>query len=253
VFPLFVPESNLPNAVTLIHLTTPRIVLLIVVIGMFSGFISGVFFQRQIGIGNLLDRLGLRHNRLLHHELSPRFQSLRSRPIPEGSIVFVGDSLVDLQEWNEVFPEINAVNRGVSGATLHDLTNAFEYGGARAVFCLIGANDIGRGTCTKEFSKRYERLIDSVDRNCAFHTVAIPSFFSYGGVPLEPKSIHEYNVIIRRLTESKDFTFIDTGTSTEWKREDFEGDGLHLSAAGYRKLAAYLKPHLENVHNKPQH
>lgn len=237
----------------MIHPTTTKIVLLMVIIGMLFGFIFGLLFQRQVGIGNLLKRLGIHHNRLLHHELTPRFQSLRNRPIPEGSIVFVGDSLIDLQEWNEVFPGLNVINRGVSGATIEDLTNAFEYDGARAVFCLIGANDIGRGTSTREFSKRFEQLIDCVDEHCNFHTVAIPSFFSYGGIPSNPGSIHQYNEIIRQLTVSKGFTFIGTGSSNDWKREDFEGDGLHLSAAGYHKLAGYLKPHLEVAYNRPPH
>jgi lysophospholipase L1-like esterase len=235
----------------MIHPTTTKIVLLMVMIGILFGFISGVAFQRQIGIGHLLKRLGIHHNRLLHHEMTPRFQSLRNRPIPEGAIMFVGDSLIDLQEWNEVFPGLNVINRGVSGATIENLTNAFEYNGTRAAFCLIGTNDIGRGTSTKEFSNRFERLINSVDRNCDFHTVAIPPFFSYGGIPTNPESIHQYNEIIRQLTLSKGFTFIDTGTSNDWKREDFEGDGLHLSAAGYHKLAGYLKPHLEAAHHRP--
>jgi lysophospholipase L1-like esterase len=167
--------------------------------------------------------------------------------------MFVGDSLVDLQEWNEVFPGLNVINRGVSGATIEDLTNAFEYDGTRAVYCLIGANDIGRGTPTQEFSKRFKRLIDSFDPQCDFHAIAVPSFFSYGGVPFDPESIHGYNQIIRQLTESKGFTFIDTGSSKDWIREDFERDGLHLSAAGYHKLASYLRPYLENARDKSPH
>jgi len=233
------------------HPATTKIVLLMVIIGMLFGFIFGVLFQRQVGIGNLLKRLGIHHNRLLHHELTPRFQSLRNRPVPEGAIMFVGDSLIDLQEWNEVFPGLNVINRGVSGATIEDLTNAFEYDGTRAVFCLIGTNDIGRGTPPQEFSKRFERLIDSIDPQCDFHTVAIPSFLSYGGIPTNSESILAYNEIIRQLTVSKGFTFVETGTPNDWTRQDFEVDGLHLSAAGYLKLAGYLKPHLTTAHNGP--
>ena len=222
-----------------------------VITGMLFGIIFGVLLQRQVGIGNLLKRLGIHHNRLLHHELTPRFQSLRNRPVPEEAIVFVGDSLVDLQEWNEVFPEFHVINRGVSGATIEDLTHAFVYDDARAVFCLVGANDIGRGTPTREFSKRFKRLVDSIDPQCDFHVVAIPYFFSYGGIPTKTKSISQYNEIMSELTISKGFSFINTGTPNEWNRQDFESDGLHLSAAGYLKLAGYLKPHLTVAHNKP--
>ena len=232
------------------HTATIKIALLIVVFGILTGFIFGIIFQRQIGIGNLLKRLGLNHNQLIHTELSARFQSLRNKPIPKGSIVFVGDSLIDLQEWNEVFPGFNVINRGVSGATIEDLCGAFEYDGTRAVFCLIGANDIGRGTSTRDFKKKFERLLNSVDENDNFHVIAIPPFFSYGGVPIRQGVIDEYNEIIRELSASKGYKFIHTGSSNDWQRDDFECDGLHLNIKGYDKLINYLNPHIAIANNK---
>lgn len=217
------------------------------------GMVAGIILQREIGIGRLLKRLGWRDNKLQHQELSPRFQALRQRPIPSGSIVFVGDSLVDLQEWHEVFPGKHIANRGVSGARIADLIGAFEYKGATAVFCLVGINDIGRGISVDEFSRHYQELLDSLPASCNFHAVSVPPAFLYGGMDIDRNKIHLFNAAIRRATGRRGFHYVDLGGIDDWGRRDFETDGLHLSSRGYIRVAGLLRDWLEMASAAPNH
>lgn len=61
----------------------------------------------------------------------------------KADIVMVGDSITDGSEWHEMFPQLNIVNRGISGDTTVGVLNRLEgitQTQAKKAFIMIGVN-----------------------------------------------------------------------------------------------------------------
>lgn len=68
-----------------------------------------------------------------------RFESYKTK----ADIVMVGDSITDGAEWHEMFPQLNIVNRGISGDTTVGVLNRLEgitQTQAKKAFIMIGVN-----------------------------------------------------------------------------------------------------------------
>jgi hypothetical protein len=51
-----------------------------------------------------------------------RFESYKTK----ADIVMIGDSITDGAEWHEMFPQLNIVNRGISGDTTVGVLNRLD-------------------------------------------------------------------------------------------------------------------------------
>jgi lysophospholipase L1-like esterase len=217
-------------------------VLVLALTTVLISILAGIYFQREIGVGTFLKRIGLIRPDLIAADLSPRFNTLRARGIPEGAVVFLGDSLIDHQEWHEVLPGELVVNRGVSGARVDDFQGVFDLKPAKFVFCLIGANDIGAGVSVEEFSKRYERLAGTIPHGTRFYAISIPAIRNYGQIAINQETVRACNTKIKQIAIRNGFKFIDIyNESMESQSRFFERDGLHLSPYGYELLIRELK------------
>ena len=222
----------------------PVTVWLITAVGF---FLAGIYFQRQIGVGTFLKRIGIIRPEAIAADLSPRFRTLGAMPIRNGSIVFIGDSLIEQHEWHEAFPGKLVANRGVSGARINDLADVFDLKPAKLVFCLVGANDIGLGIEVEEFAKRYERLVRSIPQGTGFYAISVPAIRRHGHVAVNQDRIRKCNAAIQRISEQNGFHFIDIYTdSLITQGRYFDRDGLHLSAYGYEQLNRKLSDVIEN-------
>lgn len=217
-------------------------VLLCSVCGGLLCFVAGILFQREIGLGRFLRHIGIISPKLVVADLSPRFAILAARPIPRGAVVFLGDSLVDQQEWHELLPGEQVINRGVSGAKIDDLQGVFDLRPAKSVFCLIGANDIASGITVEAFSKRYASLLESVPPGTRFCAVAVPAIRNHGAGQVSQQVVNACNAEIKRLAAAKGFGFIEIYQATlASPRRYLSRDGLHLSPEGYELLLGKIR------------
>src|SRR5688572_21180522 len=73
-----------------------------------------------------------------------RVTHFKSLPNTKGDIVFIGNSITDGGEWNELFNDLKIKNRGISGdvstGVLHRMDEIAQRKPAK-VFLLIGVND----------------------------------------------------------------------------------------------------------------
>lgn len=172
-------------------------------------------------------------------ELAHRRDALQALEQPGAmDLVFVGDSLVALQEWDEALRR-PVLNRGISGARARDLIGRPEYEHANRVVLLVGVNDLLRGACAESFAADYQALLATVPANVAVLAISVPDISS-GWARVDTRRIEEFNAIVRSLVESRGGLFVDIyGIS---QRPGFFGsDNIHLSAAGYRAVIAELK------------
>ena len=211
-----------------------------------AAFGAGIFFQRSVGLGNFMSWLGLSKVGDSQSSVCARVQRLQALGIPSEAIVFIGDSLVEQQEWHEVFAGHKVVNRGVSGGKIRDLIGAFNYSKTKAVFCMIGVNDLGQGASLEEFRESYKLLLDSIGEGVRFHAISIPAIQRYGGKEINANVIRTANDTIKELASRQEFIFVDIfGISTEHQDDFFADDGLHFSAYGYEEIRKIILPYLQ--------
>lgn len=90
-----------------------------------------------------------------YHQRLSLFQSIPNPPLTKGDIIFLGNSINDGAEWNELFTnkgekhaDSRIKNRGISGditaGVIHRLAEITRRKPAK-VFLMIGINDLGRG------------------------------------------------------------------------------------------------------------
>ncbi len=174
-----------------------------------AAFGAGILFQRSIGLGIFMDWLGLPKGRESQSSVCARVQHLQALGIPSEAIVFIGDSLVEQHEWQEVFAGHKVVNRGVTGARIRDLIGAFDYSKSKAVFCMIGVNDLGQGASLDEFRETYRLLLAGIGEDVRFHAISIPAIQRYGGKEIDADAIRKANTTIKELASRQEFLYVN--------------------------------------------
>ncbi len=237
-----------------------------VLITLLAAFSAGIYFEREIGIDVFFSPGGPDATRSDRRPaapsvLDPRIGPLVALPVPDGSIVFLGDSIIELEEWHELFPGSRVINRGVAGARVSDLTGLFDLRNARAVFCLVGINDIGNGTSVEQFRNDYARLLGSLPPGVPFYALSIPPSFRYGSRAIGTDLIRKCNAVIRHAMHRRvRGTYVDIFRALLRDRAGlgrdayFASDGLHFSAEGYHVVADAVRPYLEaetGMRNRP--
>jgi len=80
-------------------------------------------------------------------------------------IVFIGNSITNGAEWNELFPRKRVKNRGISGDTseeVYDRLDSIVKGKPAKIFILIGINDISRGIEVETIVQNMKRIVEKI-------------------------------------------------------------------------------------------
>jgi lysophospholipase L1-like esterase len=169
-----------------------------------------------------------------------------------GSVLVFGDSLVQGMNVNEVAE--NAINYGIGGDLIEGLTRRLpvyrSWSRARAVVVAIGTNDLAAHEAAAATAD-YERLSERVSRTVPLVMSAV--------LPVDERipgccdrfrtngEIRKLNEGIERICAARpDCLFVDptadlVDASGNLRPEFHEGDGLHLSPAGYRPWVSALR------------
>ncbi len=185
-------------------------------------------------------------------------QLYQSYPHAASDIVFLGNSITDRVDWNELLGICNVHNRGISGdITFGVLERLDEVTGGKPakVFILIGINDISRSIPDSVIAGNYRRIIqrikqESPDTKIYFQTL-LPvnnEFTQFKNHYNKDAHILWLNEQIKALGKQERITVIDLYPHflDEEKKLDsrYTLDGLHLNAEGYKVWAKILIPYL---------
>ena len=161
-------------------------------------------------------------------------------------IYFVGDSLIDTQEWNELFNSASIRDRGIGGDTTDGLLKRIDEvieGRPKKVFIMVGINDILTHTKTDIIQKNYKNIIDKIssgskDTEIYCLSVLPTSEQSQLNYKIYSSDIENVNEIIKQLaSENDNSTYIDLYSSftndENYLNEDLSFDGVHINSNGY--------------------
>lgn len=190
--------------------------------------------------------------------MSPAQKMRRSRfevsaPAP-GRVIFFGDSITEQGLWEEWFPGLPLLNRGVGGETVAEVSARVEdtLPGAKAVSVLVGTNDLtgfGRSRKVPDIVDQYRELVHRIRQTLPHAPVLLNSVlprdrFTAGRV-------RELNAAIEALAAQQTMNYVDAWSNMRGPhdelRPELTRDRIHLNGAGYREWLRALRPALEQA------
>jgi lysophospholipase L1-like esterase len=187
------------------------------------------------------------------------FETLAS-PASDSPIVFLGDSLTEFCEWNELLRK-PVLNRGISSDTTVDVLNRLDPVLSlhpTAIYLMIGTNDGIKESTVEDTADRYRQILEKIRRQSPNTRIYMQSLLPVlsTGSSLRPLGanragrlnpwIVEMNTRIKSYADGKWIFYINVHDALLQGSELAPGltvDGVHLSGAGY--LA--WKEHVEQI------
>lgn len=184
-----------------------------------------------------------------------KVEQFRAFPNAVSDIVFLGNSITDYTDWNELLNLEQARNRGISGditfGVLERLDEVTE-GKPSKIFILIGINDISRNIPDSVILSNYKKIIRRIKKESPgtkiYFNTLLPVNNSFPDRAHFNKDEHLLfvNEELKKLGAAEKITvidihphFLDAGKRLDKK---YTYDGLHLDMEGYQKWASLLKP-----------
>lgn len=182
-------------------------------------------------------------------------------PVSPEDIVFLGNSITDGGEFQELFNMENVLNRGIRSDRIDGVRKRLTQvtsGKPKMIFLLIGINDIADPNNTvKSISSKYERLVKEIREQSPDTRLFIQSimpvnndFKRYKSLLGRQDMIPEVNEELKRIALGNSSTYIDLWPELAEKetgkmKREFTSDGLHLTGAGYKKWTWMIRPYID--------
>nr|WP_314556868.1 SGNH/GDSL hydrolase family protein [uncultured Capnocytophaga sp.] len=173
-------------------------------------------------------------------------------------IVFIGNSITNGAEWNELFPRKRVKNRGISGDTsegVYDRLDPVVKGKPAKIFILIGINDISRDVKVEDIVLNMKRIVKEIQKKSPKTKIYIqsilpvnPDFGIFKGHE-KPQLIKEINQQYQNIAKEYKVNYINLyphflEEGTDRMNEKYTNDGLHLLGEGYLLWSEIIKPYL---------
>lgn len=185
--------------------------------------------------------------KLLRPEQVHRASQFETLGAAEDHIVFLGDSITHGGLWDEWFPDLPVLNRGIGGETSAQVLD--RVGAAinrpRAVLLLIGTNDLSAGIPAAEIVARIAAIVREVERLAPGAFLCVQSVM--------PRTRQFANDIVDLNNALQDVVaaapdnvvYLDLwpvlATPDGRLRDEFSIDHLHLNGAGYKAWTDLLR------------
>jgi lysophospholipase L1-like esterase len=219
-----------------------------------SGALYVFYVRKHGGVAGFVERFGPPSPIALNptidsHVRRSLFKTLVSSS-DQSPTVFLGDSLTQLCEWNELL-DAPVLNRGISSDTTVDVLNRLDAVLAlhpKTIYLMIGTNDALQRSSVADTAGRYRQILQSIRQASPTTRIYMQSllpvlstgsyFQSLGdkrGQELN-QWIREMNQTISGYADNKSIFYIDVHDDLLENDELAPGyttDGIHLSGAGY--------------------
>lgn len=172
--------------------------------------------------------------------------------------LFYGDSITAGNSFDEFFPELVVVDKGINGATIEDLTRRVPEVSAHhpaKIFVMAGGNNLHSNDPDHiEYCLGLFRgLLDALREACPEAEIYVESVLpmdkaiAYGS-GISNRTIRSYNQGLKALSEEYGMTYLDIYPAYERTgglNPDYTEDGVHLKDDAFGPWAEILRPYLE--------
>lgn len=171
-------------------------------------------------------------------------------------IVFLGDSITYLEDWNVLFNTSDIANAGISGNTTEDILKRLDgvlETKPQKLFVMIGINDLLRGKDVSAVLANYEAIVREIHSQSPRTIVYIQSVLPINNDILKSQSVDSQKIIdlnssLKVLADKDSMVFVDLypyfcGPDNKLYAR-YAKDGLHPNSYGYaiwkKVIAAYI-------------
>lgn len=184
-----------------------------------------------------------------------RLAFFKQMPPQKKEIVFLGNSITEGGEWQELIPGKHVLNRGISGdVTYGVLARLDEIVGSKPskVFIMVGINDLKRGIPIDVILHNYSKIVGYIREKSPRSKVYIQSVLPINTYMLgesykkiTPDLIRELNRKLEHLAKEKHLTYLDVQSvfvnEQGLMKKEVTLDGIHLRSAAYILWVKYLR------------
>ncbi|AFD07731.1 GDSL-type esterase/lipase family protein [Solitalea canadensis] len=184
-----------------------------------------------------------------------RLELFKQMPNQKNEIVFLGNSITEQGEWQELFPGKPIVNRGIGGDNTFGLFARLDEVLASKpakIFLLIGVNDLGRNLPQAVTLNNYRRIVGKIKKESPKTQLYIQSILPLNEEILKYPYMKGKNPQVLALNEklvelAKEFNvpFVNVFSVFADDKNELKSevtlDGIHLRQAAYLQWANYLK------------
>jgi lysophospholipase L1-like esterase len=182
------------------------------------------------------------------------FYSLEN-PKEKHQIVFLGDSITQNNNWNEMFDNPNILNRGISGDTtngiLHRIGN-IVYLQPRKLFIMAGINDFTVGRTVSKVTQNYIKIIQIIRQASPSTKIYVQSTLpvnnALNGSLTSPEKIIMLNRHLKNYCARAGIRFINLYPlfvdASNHLRVGYTYDGTHPNGKAYLVWRAYIRKYV---------
>lgn len=196
---------------------------------------------------------------------SHRASSLFVLPQTDSDIVFIGNSITNLHNWNEAFGGARILNRGISGETTAGLETrlpAYIDGQPKKIFLMLGTNDFEPSVnkTPAQVARTMRAVIRRIVETCPATELYVQSILTSTYKTRTLAGIEATNTLLKNFIDSladSRVTYLDihsllSGIAGPADRS-LSYDGLHLTAKAYSIWCHALEPYigLKTVYPNP--
>ena len=180
-------------------------------------------------------------------------------PVTENDIIFLGNSITDGGNFEELFKREDVKNRGIRSDIIPGVQKRLEQvvkGHPKKIFLLIGINDVSHGHSVDKLAERYETLVNEIRHRSPETQLYLQSIMPinndygvYRNLKGKENTIVEFNKRIKEIAEKNDLKYIDLWPFLADKNgklnKKYTNDGLHLTGPGYRAWTNGIRSYLD--------
>ena len=165
----------------------------------------------------------------------------------------VGDSLTEGGRWEELFPNVKIINRGIGS----DITSGVENRissviktNPEKIFLMIGINDIALGIEQKTIYQNIENIIKKISSELPETKIYIQSVLPVANDSINRQTILDVNAELQEICVLNNVTYIDLYstfvTDSGYMNAKFcDDDGVHLNGSGYKLWSENIEKYIK--------
>lgn len=194
-------------------------------------------------------------HRLLAADQQHRASQFAAVGVAPGRVVFLGDSITHGGLWDEWFPDVAVLNRGIGGERSDEVLRRLDtaINEPTAVFLLIGTNDIMALKPLDEIAANVAAILDGIEQYAPGTPVFVQSVMPRGAAYRdEVRALNRrYVDLVARRPEYIRYVDLWPALATEAGvlNPQFTRDRLHLNGLGYRAWVMILEPLVTRLTN----
>lgn len=232
---------NFNNLLLLISTSLNFIFLLLVVLIVFNKGGISYLKSKVLNMGRRNIQSDLNINSYYKHRKS-QFEIL---PLPNDSIIFLGDSLTDEGEWIELLGNTNILNRGISGDTTRRVLNRLDEIiriKPKQIFLMIGINDfVNEKKSIEQVFNKYKIILEEFKTKIPQTEIFIQSVLPVNNNLTyyfqDNQNVIKFNLKLQELAKEFNHQYIDVfyklADSENQLDAKYTTDGVHLNGKAY--------------------